>query len=97
MTEEEVKKILSTCRFTFARTLARTPHSWICRKDWKNDNEFLELMDYIEKNGKVEYFFKHPFTYLYLGEYKYWVMTDKSGKADRTAIINRAKKELSYG
>ena len=91
MIKEQVDRFLTKeVRFTFAKTMAKIPHSWICRK-YYNDELFLDVMNYIKDNGKPEMFFKAQYYYYHLGEYKYWVMTDKNGFDDKTAIINRAK------
>jgi hypothetical protein len=90
MTKEIAEMFLITAKFTFAKTMRNIPHSWICRKDFDSDL-FVEVMQYIIENGKNSYFFSKEYTYLHIGEYKYWIMTDEKGFDDPTAIINRAK------
>ena len=90
MTKEQVEKFLTEdVKFTFAKTMASIPHSWIVRKDYE-DSTFLEVMNFIQDNGYIEKFWTKEYTYYNIGDHKYWVMTDKKGFADRTAIINRA-------
>jgi hypothetical protein len=48
-------------------------------------------MNFIKDNGYIDKFYKKEYTYYDIGEYKYWVMTDKKGYDDPTAVINRAK------
>ena len=51
MTVSEVESFLKIeAKFTFAKTMANIPHSWICRKDF-SDTKFLEVMNFIEHNG----------------------------------------------
>ena len=90
MKKEQVETFLTEAKFTFAKTMSNIPHSWICRKDF-NSETFLEVMNYINANGIPEYFYSKKYFYFHIGEYKYWVMTDKNGLNDRTAIINKAK------
>lgn len=90
MTDEEIDTFLKDSKFKFAKTMSRIPHAWICRKDFV-DSRFLQAMDMIARKGYKEKFWSKTYTYYKLGDYKYWVMTDKSGYHDPTAIINRAK------
>ena len=91
MTKEAIHLFLeSETVFTFAKTMANIPHSWICRKDYR-EHKFLKAMHYISENGYKEKFYNKEYTYYNIGDYKYWVMTDEKGFNDPTAIINRAK------
>tara|TARA_R110001632_G_scaffold38261_1_gene96366 strand:+ start:930 stop:1211 length:282 start_codon:yes stop_codon:yes gene_type:complete len=92
MTKQEVESFLCgpNTKFTFAKTMARIPHSWIVRNRFP-DSEFLEVMNFIKDNGYAEKFYTKEYIYYNIGEYKYWVMTDKKGFNDPTAIINRAR------
>ena len=89
--KKTIEKFLTeVVKFTFAKTMAAIPHSWICRKDY-NDDLFLSAMNFIKDNGKPEVFYGRTYTYYTIGQYKYWIMTDKKGFDDKTAIINRAE------
>lgn len=91
MTKQEIENFLSKeAKFTFAKTMANIPHSWIMRNRF-SDSKFLEVMNFIKDNGYVDKFYKKEYTYYDIGKYKYWVMTDKKGYDDPTAVINRAK------
>jgi hypothetical protein len=91
MTEKTVKLFLeSEADFTFAKTMANIPHSWICRKDYE-DTKFLKVMKFIRDNGHAEEFYNKEYIYYNINKHKYWVMTDNLGFDDSTAIINRAK------
>jgi|TARA_R110000744_G_scaffold127718_2_gene234665 hypothetical protein len=94
MTKEEIHLFLELeTTFTFAKSMANIPHSWICRKYYP-DAVFLKVMNYINENGYKEKFYNKEYTYYNIGDYKYWVMTDDKGFNDSTAIINRAKIKL---
>ena len=91
MTKEAIHQFLEIeTTFTFAKTMANIPHSWICRKDYE-DLTFLKVMSFIKSNGYSEKFYNIEYIYYNINEYKYWVMTDETGFNDPTAIINRAK------
>ena len=91
MTEKTVKLFLeSEADFTFAKTMANIPHSWICRKDYE-DTKFLKVMKFIRDNGYAEEFYNKEYIYYNINKHKYWVMTDNLGFDDSTAIINRAE------
>ena len=91
MTEKTVQLFLeSEADFTFAKTMANIPHSWICRKDY-GDAKFLNVMQFIRDNGYKKEFYKKKYVYYNINEHKYWVLTDKLGFSDPTAIINKAK------
>ena len=92
MTKEAIQLFLELeTTFTFAKTMANIPHSWICRKDYA-DVTFLKVMNFIRDNGYSERFYNEEYIYYDINEYKYWVMTDDKGFDDTTAIINRAKR-----
>ena len=91
MTKEQIQHFLMhEVQFTFAKTMANIPHSWICRKDY-SDATFLDAMNFIGRNGYTEEFYGRKYTYYNIEDYKYWVMTDSQGFDDPTAIINKAK------
>jgi len=91
MTEKQIQYFLTNeVQFTFAKTMADIPHSWICKKDFPEE-KFLNAMIFIESNGYIEKFFNREYVYYNIGEYKYWVMTDEKGIDDPTAIINKAR------
>lgn len=94
MTKREIHLFLELeTTFTFAKSMANIPHSWICRK-YYSDSVFLKAMHFINDNGYTEKFYSKEYIYYNIGEYKYWVMTDDKGFDDPTAIINRAKIKL---
>ena len=94
MTKKAIHQFLELeTTFTFAKTMADIPHSWICRKDYE-DIMFLKAMSFINDNGYSEKFYDKEYTYYKIGKYKYWVMTDDIGFDDPNAIINRAKISL---
>ena len=91
MTQDQIESFLTKqAKYTFAKTMASIPHSWICRKDYP-DALFLNAMNFIEDKGVQEDFYGRTYNYLYIGDHKYWVCTDEDGFNDPSAIINQAK------
>lgn len=91
MTKEQFELFVTKqTKFTFAKTMANIPHSWIVRNQY-DDSTFLAAMKFIRDNGYQERFYSKVYTYYNVGEYKYWVMTGKDGFNCKGAIINRAK------
>lgn len=70
--------------WTFAKTMSEIPHYYVVRDNLSNDGQktFDAFNKYIESNGYSALFDSKSYTYLNLGEYKYWII----GK-----ILNRAK------
>lgn len=95
-TEERITMFISSVTWTFAKTYAETsPHEYLilhkCPEEFKED--WLWFVQHIKENGYIEYYFKTPFTYLNVGEHKYWAM-GYPGKP--MTIINRADKTKTY-
>lgn len=80
---------LENAQWTFAKTMANIPHWWTVRNQWESRVLFDMVVRYINENGVEERFYTRNFTYLYLGEYKYW--TCDPSPNDGIYLINRAK------
>ena len=94
MTKEAIHLFLeSETVFTFAKTMANIPHSWICRKDYV-DAKFLKVMSFIKDNGYSEKFYNKEYIYYNINEYKYWVMTDNTGFDDPTTKFYNPKQNI---
>lgn len=85
MTKKEVEGLLSSAKYTFAKTML-IPHSYTHRNDWESD-VFNRVVGYIRKYSIREKFFGKEYNYYYLGEYKYWTM---GNSIENTLLINRA-------
>ena len=93
MQEEELnflRKCFAEHPFIFAKTMRKSPHWYTLREYWRNDKDFIRVVQLIQKYGKMEKFFGTFFRYLYLDDYKYWVM---GASLPKTILINRAKWE----
>lgn len=84
---EKLKLFIETQNWIFAKTYAHTyPHEYIVQE--KIDNQlFLELAEFIDKNGYEEYFYNKKQIYLDYDGFTYWHMEN---------IINRCVVEDTY-
>ena len=84
----EIQNFLESKRFRFAKSMPQIPHSYIVRKHITEQDMFDLTIQYIRDNGYEEGFGNTVYTYLEIGNHKYWTM---GAPVDETIIINRAK------
>lgn len=92
MNEKEILEIISTLKWTFAKTMAYWPHWYTVRQ---RDDEILNgmydtLFRFIYDNHYIHVFNGEEYRYCDIGEYSYWIMTDDISES---IIINRAIKQ----
>jgi hypothetical protein len=70
---DDVVRLLEGARWTFASSpqYRHIPHWYTRQKDW-DAQEFHAVRIYIRKHGRREKFFNSTFTYLYVGDWKYF-------------------------
>ena len=89
-----IQEILEDQEWTFAKTMASTPHAYVFKKAWNGRGLTMpEVAKYIREYGYAEKFYNKEYWYIDLGDYKYWTMDYPLEKTD---LINRCKKELRY-
>lgn len=85
----DFQKFVDRAKWNWAKTYAdKAPHWYCVRAEFGDNKTFDEVVEYMRKNSRTEYFFRHPFQYFYYGGYKYWTM---GNPIKETTIINRAK------
>jgi len=87
MTIVEVQEFFESHSWSFAKTMPESPHWYIVRSNTLDIKTFIEVVRFIQKNGLPSIFEGVTYTYLHLGEYKYWTM---GLLPEVTTIINRA-------
>lgn len=90
--------LLSQAHWRFAKTLAYMPHYYTRKADWQNKEDFVWICDYINKNAVRDTFKltgKYVYNYLYVGEWKYWVM-ERDKAPEQQILINKADPRLNY-
>lgn len=88
---------INSFNWTNAKSYAdKAPHEYLVRKHLGDEDGLImvEFAKYIKQNGYVEYFYQTPFTYLNIGEFKYWTMDYPLYK---TTIVNRCMVQNKYG
>ena len=82
-----VERFIDRLHWTFAKTMPDIPHEYVVRDTLSEDDKkvFDALNDgYIKKYGAPATFGTKSYTYLTLGNYKYWMIDN---------ILNRARNE----
>jgi hypothetical protein len=98
MTKDEVQQILESQTWHFAKTLSHMPHSYTRKYEWKEKDKFVEVCKFINENCVKEQFKltgNYVYNYLYLGDFKYWVM-ERDKAPEYQILINRADPTLVY-
>lgn len=69
--------------------MPKNPHYYTVR-EWSKDkeSEFVWFVEEIRQFGITERYFKIPYIYLVIDNWKYWTM---GSPIEKTIIINRAK------
>ena len=89
---ERVSALLAAQNWVFAKTMPDNPHEYTVRKNWKSDDDFVFVVQYIRQHGYPGKFGGKTYTYLDAGGHFYWTMGAPINKADGsplTIIINR--------
>jgi len=84
-----VEKTLLNAKWKFAKTMPWNPHSYTLKETWKDKTLFQNVVYFINDFGKKEEFKNKMYTVLYLGDYKYWSM---SNDKNEVILINRKDK-----
>ncbi len=88
MTDAEILDFIENSRWKFAKSMPQMPH-WYTLRDHAGDvPAFERFVMHIRHHGYKERFGKATYSYLNVGEWKYWTM---GSPLDQTILINRAK------
>ncbi len=89
VSEQSLRGFIEKQNWIFAKTYAnRAPHEYVVRgKINGTDEEFLDIVDHIQKNGITMYFWNRPNKYIFVDGWQYWVMRGEEG--DPTIVLNR--------
>ena len=93
MSPEEIDAFISAHKWTFAKTMAHIPHSYVVRKNCRDEAEFERFVLHIRAHGYEAPFGRRTFTYFdwMVADtlHQFWTM---GAPLERTIIINRAVK-----
>lgn len=98
---DKIIEFLEKQDWIFAKTYAnKAPHEYIVRNKINgSDEEFMNMVNYIQENGQTMWYWSYPNKYVYIDGRYYWVMTDNMkihgdevslDYSDSTIIINRS-------
>ena len=89
LNEDAIKDFIERQQWIFAKTYAdRAPHEYVVRhKIQGSDEEFMDIVNYIQEQGITMYFWDHPNKYIFVDGRQYWVM--RASDDDPSTILNR--------
>lgn len=90
---DNLREFINSTQWTFAKTMPDWPHEYIVRER-VDENLFVKLVCHIRAYGYEGKFYQKDITYFDDRGMIYWTMGDP---LEQTIIINRCKKENSYG
>lgn len=89
MTEDDLKKLLASQTWIFAKTMPENPHEYALREKWVGDDEsFINAVLFIREHGYRNKFKWRWYTQIDLDGFTYWTM---GSPLDATRLINRKK------
>lgn len=89
----ELREVIDSVKWTYARTMPTWPHEYTLRKRVKNDLLFNKICIHIKHYGYYGRFYKYRRIYFEEDGLIYWTM---GWPVAETEVINRAKIENSY-
>jgi hypothetical protein len=85
-TYDRARALLNSAEWIFAKTMPKYPHHYTLRKNWKNDVDFIFVVEFIRENGYIEVWHRRRFVAHDFDGYKFWTMGDT---IPNTTLINR--------
>ncbi len=92
LSEQTLRDFIAKQDWIFAKTYAnRAPHEYIVRGKLNGtDDEYMAIVDYIQKKGITMYFWNHMNKYIFVDGWQYWIMCGDDGNP---LILNRCDLE----
>ena len=84
--EERAWAFVDAQEWIFAKTMADIPHFYCLKKNCTAPAEFEWFMRYMVAHSVPGMFCGKTYQYLFMGEWKYWIMDDNPMDCD---LINR--------
>jgi hypothetical protein len=89
LTEAEIQQFIAQSKWTFAKTMAKTPHEYTLRRNSPNEPMFERFVMHIRQHGYRGIFGKTKYSYFDVDGWQYWTM---GYPVEQTTLINRARK-----
>ena len=90
---DALREFIDSSQWTFAKTMPEWPHEYIVRER-VDENLFVQLVRHIRASGYEGKFYRKSITYYDDDGLVYWTM---GAPLEETTIINRCRKENTYG
>ena len=90
--ESDVLAFIDAQAWTASKSYPRNPHEYVVKEFCARPELWDGVVQYIRDNGQRERFYRATYSYLYVGEWKYWSM---GAPIAETIIINRARVEAT--
>jgi hypothetical protein len=81
--------VLEKVRWVEAKTMKFAPHEYTVRSTWEKDEDWIEILNIIDKLGEESLWGGKTYKYLYYNGWKYWAM--HGGNYRISKIINRTR------
>jgi hypothetical protein len=88
MSDDEIRDFIAAHKWTFAKSMPKTPHEYTLRRNARDDAEFVAVVQEIRRRGEHRMFGRRNYIYLVLDGLEYWTM---GYGIDQTILINRAR------
>ncbi len=89
----EIRNLIDTEKWRYAKTMPKWPHEYILRKN-VDEALFVAMVKHIRAHGYLGYFYSREITYYDEAGLTYWTM---GAPVDETILINRCPKENTFG
>lgn len=84
--EEKAMAFVDAQQWVFAKTMADIPHFYCLKKNCVDPEQFDWFVQYLVAHSVPGTFYGRTYQYLFLGDWKYWIMDDNPTDCD---LINR--------
>ena len=84
--EEKARAFVDDQHWIFAKTMADIPHFYCLKKNCPVLEEFDWFVQYLVAHSVPGTFYGKTYQYLFLGDWKYWIMDDNPTDCD---LINK--------
>jgi len=85
---QDARFFVDRAKWHFAKTMADIPHWYCLLKECEDKEKFIRFAKYIVEHSVPGEFYGKTYQYLFLDDYKYWIMDESPEVCD---LINRDK------
>ena len=89
--EEKARAFVDAQQWIFAKTMSDIPHFYYLKKNSVDPEQFDWFVQYLIAHGAPGTFYGRRYQYLFLDDWKYWIMDDNPLNCD---LINNGLQKL---